>query len=234
MAIQRARILTIGSDDIPVVPIMAPFRSMILDSQFYSQSTLQVARQLLGKLLVRQLGDTRLSGVIVEVESYLSRHDSASHSYRGPNKKNRSMYLEAGRLYVYPIHAKYCLNVVTEPEGQGAAVLIRALEPYEGIERLAENRKGATERDWMRGPSRLCQAMQVDRSLDGIDLKLGEEIWIESPTTELPPFRCARSSRIGISSAQDKLLRLFVDGNRFVSGLARHHTKPPKSRLVST
>ncbi len=72
VAIQRARILTIGSDDIPVVPIMAPFRSMILDSQFYSQSTLQVARQLLGKLLVRQLGDTRLSGVIVEVESYLS------------------------------------------------------------------------------------------------------------------------------------------------------------------
>ena len=203
----------------------------ILDPSFYSQSTTQVARQLLGKLLVRQLGNRRLSGLIVEVESYLSRGDSASHSYRGPNKKNGSMYLEPGRLYVYPIHAKYCMNVVTEPEGQGAAVLIRALEPIEGIDLLAENRQRAAERDWLRGPSRLCQALAVDRTLDGIDLKRGKEIWIETSSVPLETFRCRRSSRIGISSAQEKQLRLFVDGNRFVSGLARQHSIPPKNRL---
>lgn len=207
---------------------------MILDASFYEQSTVEVARQLLGKLLVRQTAEGRASGLIVEVESYLHVDDPASHSHRGPGNKNRSMYLEPGSLYVYSIHAKYCMNVVTEPIGKGAAVLIRAVEPFEGKDWMARNRPGSAERDLTRGPARLCQALGIDRRLDGHDLKQGVGVWVEIPNW-LQPDRLSvtESSRIGISSAQDLPLRLFVDGNRYVSGLAKYHSIPPRTSLVA-
>ncbi|HEY6563039.1 MAG TPA: DNA-3-methyladenine glycosylase [Pirellulaceae bacterium] len=204
---------------------------MPLTEAFYQRSTVEVARALLGTLLVRELDQERLSGIIVEVEAYLSEGDAASHSFRGMGKKNRSMYLPAGRLYVYPIHAKVCLNVVTEPEGQGAAVLIRALQPHEGTERMLAQRHGSPLRDLTRGPARLCQALAVDRSLDGIDLTVGRGIWLEAAPPEclISPMRIAESARIGIRLARDLPLRFFIPENRNVS----RHTREASRRLAA-
>ncbi len=111
-----------------------------LSHEFYQHTTEIVAQSLLGKVLVRADGADRTSGIIVEVEAYLAAGDEASHSFRGKGKKNASMFRRAGILYVYPIHAKHCLNVVTETEGIGAAVLIRAVQPLEGIETMQTRR----------------------------------------------------------------------------------------------
>ena len=112
-----------------------------LSIDFYSQTTVEVARNLLGKVLVRKLDSGEiLAGIVVETEAYLPADDPASHSFRGLGRKNASMFEAAGTLYVYPIHAKYCLNVVTESKGLGAAVLIRALQPIEGLSLMFAHR----------------------------------------------------------------------------------------------
>ncbi len=210
-----------------------------LGRDFFAQPTRQVAQQLLGKRLVRITPEgERLSGVVVEVEAYLSRADLASHSYRGPSKKNASMFLQPGRLYVYSIHAKHCLNVVTEPAGRGAAVLIRALQPVEGLATMLRQRgvltAGAAAADIDRrlaiaataGPARLCQALGIDRSNDGLDLVRSQQLWLETiPSLSVPASNVRRGPRIGISQAQALPLRYFLDGHHFVSGLARHHSR---------
>ncbi|MEO8269409.1 MAG: DNA-3-methyladenine glycosylase, partial [Aureliella sp.] len=210
-----------------------------LGNEFFTQSTRQVARQMLGKRLVRITDDgARLSGVVVEVEAYLSRGDLASHSHRGSSKKNATMFSEPGRLYVYSIHAKHCLNVVTEPMGQGAAVLIRALEPDEGIRRMLEHRglsadgsvtaeidlKSAV--NISSGPARLCQALAIDRSHDGLNLATDQRVWLEdAPALSFPTRFITRGPRIGISQSTELALRWFLDGHHFVSGLARAHSR---------
>lgn len=210
-----------------------------LGNEFFTQTTRQVARQLLGKRLVRIADDgTRLSGIIVEVEAYLSRGDLASHSHRGMSQKNATMFLEPGRLYVYSIHAKHCLNVVTEPTGQGAAVLIRALEPSEGLQPMLAHR-GLFEDGSIRaaidlktaiaitsGPARLCQALGIDRSHDGLNLIADQRMWLEdSPAVSFPARAITRGPRIGISQSPELPLRWFLDGHHFVSGLARAHSR---------
>lgn len=199
-----------------------------LSGKFYNRETTVVARELLGKVLVRRLEDGEtLSGLIVEVEAYLSCNDPASHSHRGQGRKNATMFAAPGTLYVYPIHARYCLNVVTEPAGQGAAVLIRALQPLQGIDRMANLRGVDAPRSLVTGPARLCQALAVDRILDGEDLVTSQSIWLETA----PKFisRChwkvRSSSRIGISQATDLQLRWFIDGHQYVSGCARDHSQ---------
>ncbi len=196
-----------------------------IDPAFYQLPTAEVARGLLGKRLVcRSPANRRLSGLIVEVEAYLADDDPASHSHRGPGRKNASMFKSAGTLYVYPIHARFCLNVVTEPEGRGAAVLIRALEPCEGVDWMRVNRSGSES--LATGPARLCQALGVDRQFDGEDLIESDRIWIEECPLPYPAsdVRIAASRRIGISQATELMLRWFVDGNRYVSGCARDHS----------
>lgn len=209
-----------------------------LGTEFFNQTTRQVARQLLGKRLVRIAEDgTRLSGIVVEVEAYLARADLASHSHRGMSKKNAAMFLEPGHLYVYSIHAKHCLNVVTEPTGQGAAVLIRALEPSEGIEPMLKHRRlfadGSipnaidlkTAIAITSGPARLCQALDIDRSHDGLNLASDPRLWLEeSSEVSFPTRTVTRGSRIGISQSTELPLRWFLDGHHFVSGLARTHS----------
>ncbi len=210
-----------------------------LGTEFFTQTTRQVARRLLGKRLVRiTAGGTRLSGVIVEVEAYLPRSDLASHSHRGINKKNAAMFLEPGRLYVYSIHAKYCLNVVTESAGQGAAVLIRALEPSEGIQPMLENRgliADDSKPDTIdlktaiaitSGPARLCQALDIDRSHDGLNLITDPRVWLEdTPALTFPTRLVTRKPRIGITQSTELPLRWFLDGHHFVSSLARDHSR---------
>lgn len=210
-----------------------------LSHDFFTQTTRQVARQLLGKRLVRIAPDgTRLSGIVVEVEAYLSRDDLASHSHRGPSRRNATMFLEPGRLYVYSIHAKHCLNVVTEPVGRGAAVLIRAIEPSEGIRLMLEHR-GLSSADLApaagdlktaiaatAGPARLCQALRIDCVQDGLQLVSDRRVWLEQiPALSIPTRLIRRGPRIGISRSQDLPLRYFLDGHYFVSGLARDHSR---------
>lgn len=208
--------------------------------RWYKGETDVVAKRLLGKVLCRRLAaDTVLRGIIVEVEAYKHRDDAASHSARGRTSSNASMFLPAGHLYVYPIHAKYCLNIVTEREGRGAAVLIRAVEPLSGLDIMLRNRglgspptKLSEWRSVSTGPGRLCQAFGVDRELDGVPLSSdssntqSQPVWLENTAAADARIRRRTTARIGLSQAKTLLLRHFVDGNRFVSGLAREHSRP--------
>ncbi len=197
-----------------------------LKAKFYERfDTCELAQKLLGKLLVRWQDGVRLSGIIVETEAYLPSGDTASHSHRGPTPRNTAMFMQPGTLYVYSIHTRYCMNIVSESQGIGAAVLVRALEPWEGIEQMRENRQAHHDRDLTSGPGRLCQALQVDRTLDKSNLLTSDAIWLEDSPAEVRhrDWTFHASPRIGISSAQDALLRFFIDGHHCVSGLARLH-----------
>ena len=211
---------------------------------------------MLGRLLVRAWPDGEIaSGIIVEVEAYLSSGDPASHSYRGLRGRNASMFKPPGTLYVYAIHSRHCLNIVTEAEGSGSAVLIRAIEPYSGLSRMIRNtihdqqlHSGSCGRDGPlrqrsvetfsaesiqaqrllgSGPGRLCRAFEIDRSLDGVDLLTSDRVWLsETPAKVLDRAWSFRTSpRIGISQGIEHPLRWFMDGHQMVSGLANTHTR---------
>ena len=142
-----------------------------LAREFFARDTLEVARDLLGRVLVRLLEGERLSGRIVEVEAYIGESDLASHARSGPTARNAAMYGEPGHAYVYFIYGMHhCLNVVTAVEGFPAAVLIRALAPLEGLERMRVLRAGRPDAELTNGPAKLCQALSIDRRFDGADL----------------------------------------------------------------
>ena len=204
-----------------------PSKRARLSRSFYDRPAELVARELLGKALLRRIGGQWLGGLIVETEAYLAAGDLASHSARGRTKSNEAMFGPAGTLYVYPIHAKYCMNVVTERLGRGSAVLIRAIEPVWGIDAMMGNRKKHRLRQLTRGPAMLCQALQVDRGQDKVDLVRDDEIWIAQRDAPSPSI--VATPRIGISNAIDLPLRFFIDGNWFVSGLARQHRTRPSA-----
>ncbi|MFK8114568.1 MAG: DNA-3-methyladenine glycosylase [Rubripirellula sp.] len=187
-----------------------------LPRSFYDRPTETVAKELLGTALLRRIDGNWLGGLIVETEAYLPIDDPASHSARGETRSNSSMFARAGTLYVYPIHAKYCLNAVTQSEGLGCAVLIRAIEPLWGIEVMQGNRGQESLVRLTRGPAMLCQALQVDRSQDGLDLVGDRDLLIAS--ADGGPLRIAATPRIGISKAQNARLRFLLRDNRYVSG----------------
>jgi DNA-3-methyladenine glycosylase len=145
---------------------------MILTSDFYQRPTLTVARELLGKLFVRRDGEVLLSGRIVEVEAYHEEGDEAAHSFRGQTARNAVMYQAGGVLYVYFIYGMhYCMNVVTEGQGIGAAVLIRAIEPLDGLERMHANRRRPIRAvDLTNGPAKCCSAFGIGRAENGLAL----------------------------------------------------------------
>ena len=190
-----------------------------LDRAFYQRSPRIVARQLLGRLLVSRIGGELVSGIIVETESYLAKEDSACHAARGRTPKTEVMFGEACFSYVYPIHAKVCFNVVTQSVGRPSAVLIRAIEPVAGFAVIRRRRRIDALRDLTRGPARLCQALAIDRTHNGLDLTLGNRLWIEAkPARLVRPNEIRRTRRIGVTSAKDKMLRFVIAGNCFVSG----------------
>ncbi|MCA9048185.1 MAG: DNA-3-methyladenine glycosylase [Planctomycetaceae bacterium] len=197
----------------------------LTDPSFFDRDPATVAQELLGTLLCRRGRDGLTVGRIVETEAYLASGDSASHSWRGPGRKNASMFAEPGSAYVYTIHARQCFNVVTEPEGIGSAVLIRALEPVTGVALMRRRRRTDNIRDLCRGPARLCEAFAVDRSLDGWNLLQGRRLWLALPSVETPvpgpDSEMCRSVRIGLSSNADAPLRFFFTANAFVSGPAK-------------
>jgi len=181
--------------------------------------TTALARFLIGKTLVHDVEGKRLSGRIVEAEAYVTG-DAASHAFRGMSRRNRSMFLERGHAYVYIAYGVWpALNVSGETPGTGAAVLLRALEPLEGIEEMRRSR--ATERlvDLARGPGRLTAAMRVTLAEDGIDLCAPGPLWLGSPVKE--PGEIVAATRIGITKEAGRPLRFFERGNPFVSGPKR-------------
>jgi DNA-3-methyladenine glycosylase len=190
--------------------------------------TIALARFLIGKVIVHDLRVGRLSGRIVETEAY-PPGDPAGHHFRGPTPRIRSMYLAPGHVYVFFNYgAHFMLNVVSEPPETAAAILIRALEPLEGIEIMQRRRKTAELLDLTRGPGRLAQALEIDRRHDGVDLCEDEKLWLGS--VGQPAGTIGKSVRIGITRAATKLLRFFERGNPFVSGPKRLLHQPSKKR----
>ena len=180
--------------------------------------TVELARYLIGKVVVHDTDDGRLSGRIVETEAY-PIGDSAGHAFRGETRSNRSLFLGRGYAHVYFTYgSSFMFNVTSEAAGVGAGVLLRALEPLEGIDRMQGFRGGADLLDLARGPGRLAQAMQIDLQQDGVDLVP-------------PPARCGlqrvggkrasyrrKSIRIGLTRNVDRRLRFYVRASPYVSG----------------
>jgi DNA-3-methyladenine glycosylase len=190
-----------------------------LSRPFYTRPTRRVARELLGKLLVRRRGTEILAARIVEVEAYLDRGDPASHAFRGRTRRNEVMFREGGHLYVYFTYGMhFCCNVVTERNGRGCAVLLRAAEPFRGIRTMARNRrKSETDLEALcSGPAKLCEALGISRGENGTDLT-GRTIWIAEDTASRRKQNVRRSTRIGIRNGREHLWRYYVGGNRFVS-----------------
>jgi DNA-3-methyladenine glycosylase len=178
--------------------------------------TVSLARFLVGKILTRALAEGVVSGRIVETEAYVVG-DAAGHAYRGLTPGNRSLFLERGHTYVHLAYgSSYMLNVSSELPGIGAGVLIRALEPLEGMAIMQRNRAAAGLRDLARGPGRLAAALGVDRRLDGLDLCRKGPLWLGRDDFE--PGEIGQSIRIGITRERNRLLRFYARGNRFVSG----------------
>lgn len=193
--------------------------------------TIQLSRFLIGKVVVHELPAGRVSGRIVETEAY-PPGDPAGHHFRGPTPRIKSMYLAPGHVYVFFNYgAHFMLNVVSEPPETAAAILIRALEPLEGIEIMQRHRKTTELLDLTRGPGRLAQALQIDRRHDGVDLCENETLWLGEINRPVSPI--GKSVRIGITRAAGKLLRFFERGNPYVSGpkrLLHPSSKPRKTR----
>jgi DNA-3-methyladenine glycosylase len=178
-----------------------------LPRSFYDRDTVAVARDLLGKFLVRRSGGAERVGRIVEVEAYLGPHDLAAHSSRGLTPRTKVMFGPPGHAYVYLIYGMYyCMNIVTEQEGHASAVLLRALEPVKDV-------AGRTQ-----GPGLLCRAMGIDKRLNGHDL-LSEDFYIAAPA-DAQPVVITKRPRIGVEYARHwarRHLRFYIKDNPFVS-----------------
>ncbi len=188
------------------------------------RDTVALARYLLGKLLVRESRSGAMLGRIVETEAYLVG-DPACHAYRGMTPRNRSLFLDAGHAYVYLCYGTHhLLNVSSGRDGVGCGVLLRALEPVAGAERMRRGRRsGGAEavrtEDLARGPGRLTAALGIDLRHDGMDLFAGPPLWIGDDGT--PVRRIGRSTRIGITHGAEARLRYFVAGSACLSGPRR-------------
>ncbi len=198
------------------------FNQAKLPLEFYTRDVHIVAKELLGKLFVRKIKDNFLVGKIVEVEAYDGRVDEAAHSFNGKTKRNEIMFQGGGRLYVYFTYGMhFCSNVVTGKVDEGTAVLLRAMEPVEGIEFLALNRfsrKNITEKEKINltnGPAKICQAFKITRKENGV-LLTGNEIFILNQP-EIKRSQIQTSRRIGIKKSVDLPWRYFIKDNPFVS-----------------
>jgi DNA-3-methyladenine glycosylase len=192
-----------------------------LSRDFFARDTLTVARDLLGRRLVRVLDGRRLSGRIVEVEAYVGEEDQACHARCGRTKRNAPMYGPSGYGYVYFVYGMhYCFNVVTGREGYPAAVLIRALEPVEGIEEMRARRRGRPDAQLTSGPARLCQALDIDQRLDGADLCTPDALLFLEEGAPIPKGSVVTGPRIGVRGDEVAVTvpwRFYIQGNQYVS-----------------
>lgn len=182
---------------------------------FFQKPTPVVARGLLGCRLVRVRGGKRLAGTVVETEAYRGASDPASHAYGGKTKRNEVMFGRAGHAYVYFIYGFHnCLNVTTEPEGRPGAVLIRAIEPVEGVSEMLRNRGPGAQAHLTDGPGRVTKALCIDRSMNGEDMVASRRLYIETGRLRT---EVASSPRVGVRDGGSHRWRFYALGNRFVS-----------------
>jgi len=190
-----------------------------IQRSFYAQPTIEVARQLLGKYLVRKHPVGTTVGKIVETEAYVGPHDLACHASKGRTARTEVMFGPPGHAYVYFIYGVYyCLNIVTEEIGHASAVLIRALEPIDGVELMQKRRRVEELRKLASGPGKLCLAMSIDKALNGADMSRGSVLYVEDRGGQAPNI-IARP-RVGVDYAdkwKDKPWRFLIRGSEFVS-----------------
>jgi DNA-3-methyladenine glycosylase len=185
------------------------------DFSFLEDDVVKVAPRLLGCMIVRELNGMRLVGRIVETEAYHQR-DAASHSYKGRTPRTDVMFGPPGKLYVYFTYGMhYCMNVVTGPQGEGSAVLIRAIEPLEGLDDMQHNRSGVDISQLTNGPAKLCQALAIDKNWNGHDLQSSPlRLEIGPPVLKA---NVVQTTRIGITKDKERLWRFYERDNPFVS-----------------
>jgi DNA-3-methyladenine glycosylase len=203
-----------------------------LPRSFFSRPAPTVAPELLGRTVVRvEENGARVAGHIVEAEAY-EPDDPACHAFRGPTARNATMFGPPGRLYVYFTYGNHWMaNVVTRGKGEGSAVLLRALEPIEGLNEMRRRRGREGPTELCSGPGKLCQALGIDRSFDGADLIRGRVIWLEEGRP-VEPHAVVSGTRVGVSVGLDRQWRFVVADHPFVS---RGRPGPPTGRpRVST
>jgi len=190
----------------------------VLPKKFYERSPEKVAKELLGKILIRKLEDKTLSGIIVETEAYFGPDDPASRAFQGIKNYNSPMWGEPGRTFIYNVHKYWMLNIVAHKPGGVGAVLIRAIEPMEGIDIMKRNRGISDDRrmvELTNGPGKLTVALGIDKGLNGIRLT-SKESPIRIVDSQIH-VRVSSSKRIGVRADLDRDLRFYIEGNKFVS-----------------
>ena len=232
-----------GAHEAPPVPSQGATRlsdtlplGRRLPRSFYARRSSAVAPDLLGRVLVaRSDGGVRLAARIVETEAY-EPDDPASHAYRGRTTRNSVMFGQAGHLYVYFTYGMhFCMNAVTGRTGEGMAVLLRAAEPIDGLDEMRDRRGRSPVRQLCSGPAKLCQAFGVDRSFDGADLVLGNDLWIAAGTP-VSSSVVSTGPRVGIRVGLEHGWRFWVDGDPYVSrgrdaaGASRSARRDPSIR----
>jgi DNA-3-methyladenine glycosylase len=191
---------------------------MKLSRGFYSKKTKEVAREILGKILVHRIEEGVLKGKIVEVEAYLGLDDPGAIGFRRVKNIPDALLMPAGYTFVYFTYGNHWMLNVNAKKGKLGAVLIRALEPLEGIEIMKRNRGVSDKRNLTNGPGKLTKAFGIDKRHNGLDLT-GDELFIEGSDEKV---KVARSARIGISKGKSKMLRFYIKSNRFVSKFREH------------
>jgi DNA-3-methyladenine glycosylase len=196
---------------------------MRLSSEFYSRDTEKVAREILGKILAHKTEEGTLKGKIVEVEAYLGLDDPGAIGFRRVKNIPPALLMPAGYTFVYFTYGNHWMLNVNAKMGKLGAVLIRALEPLEGLEIMKRNRGISDTRNLTNGPGKLTKAFGIDKRHNGLDLT-GDELSIENSDEKV---KVARSTRIGISKGKTKMLRFYIKSNRFVSKFREHSARAP-------
>lgn len=189
--------------------------SEVLSQEFYERDPAIVAKELLGKRLIRSLENKFLEGIIVETEAYYGLADPASRAYHGIKDYNRLMWKEPGRAFIYNVHKYWMFNIVAHRLKQIGAVLVRAIEPTRGIDVMKRNRSVRKSFELTNGPGKLTKALAIDKSLNGVPVTSHEgNITIADNKIE---FETGRSHRIGVKKDLERKLRFYIKDNRFVS-----------------
>ena len=185
----------------------------MLPREFYNRNTVTVAKNILGKRIVRKSNGTIITGIITETEAYRHSDDPASHAFAKKTDRNKAMFEEVGHAYVYFTYGMhYCFNVVARhPKNKAGAILIRAIEPEKGIKKMQENRRSTNLKNLTNGPAKLTQALEITKKSYGIDLTEDSKLYIEDG---IKPGKIHKSSRIGIKKATDKLWNFKINIKR--------------------
>lgn len=190
------------------------FSGSIISEEFFERDPEIVAKELLGKKLIRKLDETFLEGIIVETEAYFGFDDPASRAYNGKKTYNNLMWSEPGKVFIYNVHKYWMFNIVAHERGQIGAVLIRAIEPTNGIKVMKTHRSVEKDVDLTNGPGKLTITLKIDKSLNGIPVTSESQIMIIDNKME---FKIGNSHRIGVKKDLKRKLRFYIKGNKFVS-----------------